>query len=93
VETPPYVMADPPGRFDTLATWEQWLKELRETVPDAAFNKHRLIEEAERVIAEMRRTPSSGSAPAGIGLAAEGRPHGKIQPSPRPSASGAKSRS
>ena len=58
------VWADPPGRFDTLETWEQWLKELRETVPDAAFNKQALIEEAEWVIAEKRGTPISRSAPS-----------------------------
>jgi hypothetical protein len=50
-----YVMVDPPGRFDTLETWEQYLKELRENVPDSAFNKQSEIEYAERIIAEKRR--------------------------------------
>jgi hypothetical protein len=49
-----YVMADPPGRFDTLETWEQYLKELREKVSDDAVNKQDLIEEAERIIAQKR---------------------------------------
>ena len=39
------------------------MKELRETVSDSAFNKQHLIEDAERVIAEKRGTPISGSAP------------------------------
>jgi hypothetical protein len=67
-----FVMADPPGRLDTLETWEQWLKELREQVPDSAFNKQRLIKRAERVIAEKRGTPISSSAASGIGFAEEG---------------------
>jgi hypothetical protein len=45
----------PAPRLDTLDTWEQYLKELRANVPDSAFKKEALIEEAERMIAKKRR--------------------------------------
>jgi hypothetical protein len=53
-----YVMADPPGMFDTLETWERYLSDLREKVPDSASNKPSLIAEAEREIARIKRTGS-----------------------------------
>jgi hypothetical protein len=51
-------MADPPGRFDTMETWERYLSDLREKVPDSASNKPSLIAEAEREIARIKRTGS-----------------------------------
>jgi hypothetical protein len=48
-------MIDPPGPFDTLATWQRHLAEYRRLLPADTILKSELIEAAEEAIARLAR--------------------------------------
>jgi hypothetical protein len=49
-------MLDPPGPFDTLATWQRYLADVRR-LPDDTLLKAELIEAAEAAVRRLSPTP------------------------------------